>query len=67
MRLIHYGAGCMGVKPIPTYLAEANVGHLKLVLVEYSPETAIKQLHSTTQRALTCVCVWGRGGGGTAT
>ena len=38
-----------------SYLAEANVGHLKLVLVEDSPEAAIKQLHGTTQRALMCV------------
>ena len=42
-----------------SYLAEANVGHLKLVLVEDSPEAAIKQLHGTTQGALMCV-----GGGG---
>lgn len=35
-----------------TYLAEANVGHLELVLVQHSPQAAVKQLHSTTQGTL---------------
>lgn len=35
------------------YLAQAHVGHLKLVLVDGSAQAAVKQLHSSTQSALT--------------
>ena len=35
-----------------TDLAQPNVCHLKLVPVEHFPQAAVKQLHSTTQRAL---------------
>lgn len=35
-----------------SYLAQANVGHLILVLVDGSSQAAVKQLHSSAQCSL---------------
>lgn len=43
----HFISSCLCL-----YLAQANVGHLKLVLIDGSPQAAIKQLHSPTQSSL---------------
>lgn len=40
-------SGCLRL-----YLAQADVGHLKLVLIDGSPQAAVKQLHSSTQCSL---------------
>lgn len=34
------------------YLTQANIGHLKLVLIDDPSQAAIKQLHSSTQCSL---------------
>ena len=35
-----------------TYLTGSNIGELKFVPVDHPPETAVKQIHSTTEGTL---------------